>query len=118
MGFLRREGKTPAKIRATKAQAIKLAAEAQKESETALKGFKSSFPIILVGLVPVGVLGVYAAQNNVQGDVGNTITFLVGSIIICLVFLAFLSRRLVRTLNGLEGTIEDKGLAGRLGRKQ
>ncbi|MFH1788362.1 MAG: hypothetical protein ABH834_03165 [Candidatus Altiarchaeota archaeon] len=101
--------KTPARIRATRDQTERIAAEAEEKGKDATKRFRYSTLVFITGLVPLSVLGVYGAITNVHGSVLNTLVFIALSFIVSAAFMVYLTRDLDERLEGMLKTIAKKG---------
>jgi len=114
MRFWKKEKNKPERIRATREQARRLAADAEKAARNATKRFRRSIIFFVAGLLPIGALGLYSAGNALEGDMKNTLYFILASIGLCSILVFYLSQDLERKFDGLTSTIRDKGLSRRL----
>jgi len=114
MKFWKKEKGVPERIRATREQAQQLAADAEKAARNATKRFRRSIIFFVAGLLPIGALGLYSARNALEGNIENTLYFIMASIGVCSIIVFYLSRDLERKFDGLTGTIQDKGLSRRV----
>jgi hypothetical protein len=114
MKIRRKKEKEPEKIRATREQAQRLAADAEKAARNATKRFRQSIIIFVFGLLPIGVLGVYGTSKITEGNIKNTLLFIITSVTVCTIFVLYLSQNLDRKYDGLTNTIHNKGLSRKL----
>ena len=103
------------KIRATKQQAQKYATESEQAGLKARERFKKSTAVFLLGFVPLGVVGLLTAVKVSGGDSKNTLLFIAVSVVVCIIFGLYLSKRLEKSFTDLENTIEHRGLTRKSG---
>ncbi|MFH1835624.1 MAG: hypothetical protein ABH851_05500 [Methanobacteriota archaeon] len=99
------------KIRATKQQAQKYATESEQAGLKAREGFKKSTAVFLLGFVPLGLVGLFTAFTVSGGNIKNTLLFIAVSVVACIIFGVYLSKKLEKSFTDLENTIAHRGLS-------